>query len=1099
MYMARKTILVVEDEALIALNQKQILERNGYTVRIAYNGDAAVELATGSVEAASVGAGPTAGAVPAADPIDLILMDIDLGQGIDGTEAARLILAHREIPVVFLSSHTEREIVEKTEEISSYGYVVKHSGETVLIASIRMAFRLYDARRSQEHTNDYLRTVLETLPGGFWVSDETGTIRDVNEEYCRISGFGRSELIGKPIAEIDEHDDEQEVIRRTETVLSGGVVRFRTRHRRKNGIDIPVAVTTRRVEGADQPRIVSFFEDLSTEEQLSGDAARSEQRFRQIMDSMQDIVFTLDTGMRHTGVYGPWVTASGLTEEHFLGKTFSEILGPEVAAIHETHFRSALEGSFTLYDWTIPTPDGTRAYQTSLSPIRDDAGAVIGVVGIGRDITDLRAVQSALDSRESFYTSLLEEVPGAVYRYRMHPDGSSCFPFASRGIETVYEVTPDEVREDASPVFRRLHPDDYDAVAASIAESMGTLTIWQHDYRVVLPRRSERWLRGRARPRRQEDGSVLWDGYITDITDMYLQRQETEALTTRFRNVIDGTNAGTWEWNVTTGETIFNDRWAAMVGHTLEELAPTTIETWTAFVHPEDLPRAEDALDAHFRGEEEHYQCEMRIRHKDGRWIWILDRGKVMSRDESGKPEWVFGTHQEITDQVHARERLERSEANFRAFFDTSIDYLWVLDATGSILDVNNTVTKHLGYTKEELLGRSVLEMHPPDQRDEAAEIVTAMLAGTRDSCPVPLLARDGTIIPVETYIMHATWNAAPALFGISRDISALALSQEKYAKMFDTSPALITLSEVETGALVDVNDAFCRALGFTRNEVIGSTSTAIIGLDAEFRTRALAQIETKGIVDNLETTITTRRGEALDVLLSAAVITVQDTRYTFTTAIDITERKRAERELERAIATERTLMAELNHRVKNNLAMVGSLIRLKDAELGGTADLGDIQARVEAITSLHEELQHAGGVGEVALDSYLGRVVGNVVANSSTRVAVTLDLCDRRVPTKIAVSLGLIINELATNAVKYGFTTSVPPELSVRESIVGQMCTITFTNSGNPFPEDVDLDNPTTMGLRLVSMLVSQISGTITLERTPKTTFSISFPAPGV
>ncbi|MFW5643437.1 MAG: PAS domain S-box protein [Alkalispirochaeta sp.] len=980
--MTQKTILVVEDEALIALKQKEILERNGYAVRIAYNGASAVEIAAGSVVSAATGAANNSSPGDDGDPgsedtpIDLILMDIDLGPGIDGTEAARRVLAHREIPIVFLSSHTEPEIVERTESISSYGYVVKHAGETVLIASIRMAFRLYEAYQHQRSTGAYLRAVVETIPNGFWVSDQYGRITDANQAYCEISGYSRSELLGMRISRIDINNGTPDFTARMDRLGQGGTERFYSRHRTKNGEEVPVSVTTTRIVGSDPPRFITMIQDRTGED---------------------------------------------------------------------------------------------------------------------------RASRTASDARDSFYTSLLEEVPGAVYQYRMYPDGTSRFPFASRGIEAVYEVTPEEVQEDATVVFRRLHPDDHDAVVASIAASMRSLEIWEHDYRVVLPERGDRWLRGRARPRKLEDDSVLWDGYITDITDMYCQRRETETLIRRLLNVIDGTNAGTWEWNVTTGETIFNDRWAEIFGYTIEELAPTTFETWTALVHPDDLPRTETALDAHFRGDCEHYQVEIRMRHKEGHWVWVLDRGKVMSHTESGEPEWVFGTHQEITDQVHARERLERSEANFRAFFDTSIDYLWVLDETGKILDVNASVTNNLGYTKDELLGRSVLEMHPPDRRDEAAEIVAAMIAGTQSSCPIPLLAGNGARVPVETYVMRATWNDAPAFFGISRDISALAFSEEKYAKMFDTSPAMVTLSEYDTGILVDVNEAFCRTLGFTRDEVIGHTSTEIIGLDPDFRMKAITEIETAGHADNLETTIITRGGNPLEVLLSAAVITVQDSRFTFTTAIDITERKRAERELERSVATERTLMAELNHRVKNNLAMVGSLLRLKDAELGDSADLGDIHARVEAITSLHEELQHAGGVGEVALDSYLGRVISNVVANSSTPVAVTLELRDLRIPTKIAVSLGLIINELATNAVKYGFNLIVPPELTVRESIRGHTCTITVTNSGNPFPVDIDLDNPTTMGLRLVSMLVKQISGTVALVPTPKTQFSITFPIPVV
>lgn len=126
-----KTILLVEDDPVVALLETQLLKKEGYNIINARNGELAISL----VRAHS-------------KKIDLILMDIDLGEGMDGTEAARTILLDHEIPVVFLSSHIEKEIVEKTEKITSYGYVVKNTGITVLDASIKMAFKLFEA-----HTN----------------------------------------------------------------------------------------------------------------------------------------------------------------------------------------------------------------------------------------------------------------------------------------------------------------------------------------------------------------------------------------------------------------------------------------------------------------------------------------------------------------------------------------------------------------------------------------------------------------------------------------------------------------------------------------------------------------------------------------------------------------------------------------------------------------------------------------------------------------------------------------------------------------------------------------------------------------------------------
>ena len=123
-----KTLLLVEDQALIARSEAMTLKRHGYQVITVYTGEQAID------------------AVEKSPEIDLVLMDINLGRGLDGTQAAERILRQRDLPLIFLSSHAEREVVEKTEGITSYGYIIKNSGETVLIASIKMAFRLFEAR-----------------------------------------------------------------------------------------------------------------------------------------------------------------------------------------------------------------------------------------------------------------------------------------------------------------------------------------------------------------------------------------------------------------------------------------------------------------------------------------------------------------------------------------------------------------------------------------------------------------------------------------------------------------------------------------------------------------------------------------------------------------------------------------------------------------------------------------------------------------------------------------------------------------------------------------------------------------------------------------
>ena len=174
---SKKSLLLVEDEALIALNNKRSLERYGYWVEIANCGEKALEI---------LERGPD---------FDLVLMDINLGKGLDGTETASRILQTQEVPIVFLSSHTEPEIVERTEKISSYGYVVKNSSITVLDASIKMAFKLFEANRKLKESRDGLKAKVIALTqplesGAVAFSDlfNLEEIQQIQDKFAAVTG-----------------------------------------------------------------------------------------------------------------------------------------------------------------------------------------------------------------------------------------------------------------------------------------------------------------------------------------------------------------------------------------------------------------------------------------------------------------------------------------------------------------------------------------------------------------------------------------------------------------------------------------------------------------------------------------------------------------------------------------------------------------------------------------------------------------------------------------------------------------------------------------------------------------------------------------------
>lgn len=138
----------------------------------------------------------------------------------------------------------------------------------------------------------------------------------------------------------------------------------------------------------------------------------------------------------------------------------------------------------------------------------------------------------------------------------------------------------------------------------------------------------------------------------------YLAEQLLREEHSRLEGIITGTNAGTWEWNIQTGELLLNQRWAAIIGFTLEEISPISADSWTRFIHPDDLKIRSELLKKHFSGKLSYYDQELRMKHKNGTWVWVLDRGSIISWTDENEPLQMMGTHQDITIRKEAENEL---------------------------------------------------------------------------------------------------------------------------------------------------------------------------------------------------------------------------------------------------------------------------------------------------------------------------------------------------------------------------------------------------------------------------------------------------------
>jgi PAS domain S-box-containing protein len=258
----------------------------------------------------------------------------------------------------------------------------------------------------------------------------------------------------------------------------------------------------------------------------------SEERHRVLFDQSRDAMMTLAApSWRFTSGNPAALALFGVkTADEFLALGPWDVSperqpdgSPSAEKAREMIETALREGSH-FFEWTHKRTDGEPILCTVLCNRISVAGKVF-VQATVRDITEQKQAEAIQQEALDRLQKIASRVPGLVYQYRLRPDGSACLPFASEAIREIFRVSPEEVREDASNLFANLHPDDYDGIFASIQKSARDLTPWQHEFRVKYDDGTIRALYGNAAPQREKDGSVLWHGFITDITER--KRAET--------------------------------------------------------------------------------------------------------------------------------------------------------------------------------------------------------------------------------------------------------------------------------------------------------------------------------------------------------------------------------------------------------------------------------------------------------------------------------------------------------------------------------------------------------------------------------------------
>ncbi|MEI6138607.1 MAG: PAS domain S-box protein [Mariniphaga sp.] len=356
-----------------------------------------------------------------------------------------------------------------------------------------------------------------------------------------------------------------------------------------------------------------------TDKKLAAEKIRQQNdRLHAIISAMPDLIFVIDKEGTYTEFYSSDTESLIIPVHQIVGTNLRSVFDESSARFHIENINKCIEEKKLLtYEYSIPKSDSISYYEARLAPIGSDR-----VLTSVRDITnrketefEIRDLNQNLELRIEKRTAQLAEtnenlqleiaeriktstalkealdrlhkitdrIPGVVYQFRLRPDGTYCFPYVSEGIYNVLKISPEAAVNDASAIFNKIHPDDLKALYDSIFTSARNMSFWQYEYRVLSEDGAEQWLGGNSMPQPEEDGSVLWHGYISDISERKRIEVALRESEDRFSSFMDYLPAIVFLKDH-EGRTLFVNRYmdnsfgaSAWVGKTMLEVFPNEL------------------------------------------------------------------------------------------------------------------------------------------------------------------------------------------------------------------------------------------------------------------------------------------------------------------------------------------------------------------------------------------------------------------------------------------------------------------------------------------------------------------------------------------
>ena len=798
---------------------------------------------------------------------------------------------------------------------------------------------------------------------------------------------------------------------------------------------------------------------------------------------------------------------------------WQERLHPDDSATVEEVFESIMfQGNDTIdYDIRQKHKEGHWVWIRSRGSIiaRNKDGKRIKAAGTHLDITSQKLAAINLEKERAFGKNVLASTEAGTWELDI---ASETTIINDRWAEII-GFSKEELFPMSHDKFEELvHPDDVPLLEKSYQSHLkGEKLFYEVEFRQRHKDGHYVWIynKGRVWEKDEQGNPTKMGGTHLDIDKC--KKAELEILRQQkyIENILQSTRAGTWSMNLATRKMEINERFATMFGYHKADFEPLRYgedNYLSRLIHGDDLKLSRKQFKEHVEGKLPAYEAEFRVKHKAGHWVWVLDRGRVIDRDENGNPLNVYGIHLDITARKKFQFELKQSEEKYKSLAENTSDVVALFDKQFNLEYISPSIQNVLGYKVDRYLEYNALSrVFEEDQRiilDVFAEIESGANEFTRE---YRMLNVDAQLVWMQTRtkVIRDEHGQVRNILTSSNDISARKSAEHLLRETNDQLQ-----SAVETASLgiwhanpfkkeYDWNDQVCEIFEISKDEMYNNPDIWREYLHEEdlLKTNVTLKRLWKGeSVKEFRFRILTKSG-ILKHILASGYPTLSDEGQLNSyigVLIDVSSLVEQEEIAKQALADKNTLFKELHHRVKNNLQLVSSIIHLESRKLDNDIInnfVKETNSRLLSMAQIHEQLIKIEEVDQINISTYLDDLVKDLMKSYSGKTKkynLKLSILSTQMHIDKVLAIGLIVNETLSNTMKYAFGEATGGNIVIKLDHAEEGFCLSISDNGKGLPSDYE--SKQSLGIQLIYALVEQLDGVCTIENNKGVTYRIKF-----